>query len=480
MDDTNADRLETSHRSCAEDFADREQRAARWSSVAFIFYGLIATAFFGINTPPFQVADEPIHFMRAAQIADGGFVGTRFAESLADGRTEVTGGGAIDPALARAAAPFNALAFHPELRAKQADWAPNVHWSGARALVSFPTANYPPFFYLPSAAGILAGREFGLSVVQSLYLSRLLTGLAAVALGALAIALAYGAAPWIFTILTLPMSLSLMASASQDALLIACGALAGALLVRGIRRPVSSSGGLLTGLAITLSLVAMARPPFGALALLPLGLLRVPLWRRILTSLVVIIATLAWARIAAVTSLSNFGTIVGANPAAQIQLIRHQPLLAIKAIGATVIVWKAYLAQFIGVLGWMDTLLPYSYYRVATVMLVVAAAAAMLGTKGKPMMSGSYLPVAAGIALASFGVFLVQYVAWTAPGHATVDGIEGCYFLAPALAGATLLPSLGRIRAPRLQTALLMLILAFPIVSLAVTMRAVVLRYYLG
>lgn len=418
--------------------------------------------------------------MRAAQIADGGLVGTRFAQILPDGRAVVTGGGLIDPALGKAAAPFNALMFHPELRAKQADWAPNVHWSGVRTFASFPTANYPPFFYLPSAAGILAGRVFGLSVVQTLYLSRVLTGLAAVAFGALAIALADGAAPWIFTILTLPMSLSLMASASQDALLIPCGALGGAMLARAIRRPVSSSGGLLAGLAITLSLVAMARPPLGALALLPLGLPRVSWWRRTLTSLVVVIVTLAWARIAAVTSLSNFGAFVGANPAAQIELIRHQPLLAVKAIGATMIVWKAYLAQFIGVLGWMDTFLPYSYYRVATVMLVVAAAAAMLGARSKSMTLGNCLPVAAGIGFAALGVFLAQYVTWTAPGHATVEGIEGRYFLAPALAGAALLPALGQIRTPRLKNALLALVWLFPIVSLGVTMRVLVLRYYLG
>ena len=285
---------------------------------AFIIYGLFATALLGLNTPPFQVADEVTHFMRAEQIADGGFIGTRFAQPLPDGRTNLTGGGAIDPALPAAAAPFNRLQFHPELKAKLADWAPDFHWSGNRTLASFANSNYPPFFYLPSAAGIVAGREFGLSVVQTLYLSRLLTGLVAVAIGALAIAIANGAAPWIFTILTLPMPLSLMASASQDALLIACSALAGALLAWGIRQSDSGGGKLLTGLAIPLSLVAMARPPFIALAILPLGLLRVQLWRRLLTSLTVVACTLAWARIAAVTSLTNFGASVGADPTTQI------------------------------------------------------------------------------------------------------------------------------------------------------------------
>ena len=142
--------------------------------------------------------------------------------------------------------------------------------------------------------------------------------------------------------------------------------------------------------------------------------------------------------------------------------------------------WRGYFTEFIGVLGWLDTSLPLSYYRGATVMLVVAAAAVMLGAKGKPMTAGSYLIVAAGIAFAAVGVFLVEYVTWTVPGHPSVEGVEGRYFLAPALVGAALLPSLPRIRAPRLQTALLILIVLFPIITLAVTMRAIVLRYYLG
>lgn len=456
-------------------------RAARRIAAAFVLYGLTATFSFGLNIPPFQNADEPFHFMRAAQIADGEFVGTRFAQALPDGRTELTGGGAIDPALLEAAKPFAAIRFHPEVKAKRADWAPGVHWSDARALESFPTANYPPFFYLPSTAGILAGREFGLSVVQTLYLSRLLTGLAAVALGALAIAIAGGASPWVFTILTLPMSLSLMASASQDALMIACGALAGALLVRGIRSQLGADNRLLAGLSVALSLIAMARPPFAALALLPLGLPQVQLWRRVLACSAVIICTLFWAGIAAATSMSNFGAIVGADPSAQLQMIRHDPFLIIKVIWATITqTWEAKFTDFIGVLGWLDTLLPHAYYVSAAAMLGIAAVAGMLGTTGKRMMPGNYLPVAGGIVLACLAVLMVQYATWTAPGHAVVEGIEGRYFLAPALVAAALLPSLGRIHATRLRAALLALITVFPTISLAVTMHAVVLRYYLG
>ncbi len=96
-----------------------EGLTARWLAVAFVLYGLLATAFLAINMPPFQNPDEPTHFLRAAQVADGGLVGS-----------------------------------------------PN-------------TAIYPPLFYAPSAIGVLAGRVAGMTVVQTLVVSRLLTGMAA-------------------------------------------------------------------------------------------------------------------------------------------------------------------------------------------------------------------------------------------------------------------------------------------------------------
>ena len=86
-----------------------ESLTARWLAAAFVLYGLLATAFLAINMPPFQNPDEPAHFLRAAQVADGGLTGTRFSTTGADGSRQVTAGGWADPALLRAAAPFEAL-----------------------------------------------------------------------------------------------------------------------------------------------------------------------------------------------------------------------------------------------------------------------------------------------------------------------------------------------------------------------------------
>jgi predicted membrane protein DUF2142 len=171
-------------------------------AVAFVLYGLVATAFLAINMPPFQNVDEQNHFLRAAQVADGGLVGSRFS-TRGVGSSPTTAGGWADPAIMTAFAQFDAVRFHSDKRVTQASGEPRVYWSGERMMLSFPnTVNYPPFFYVPSAVGILLGRSAKMTIVQTLEISRVLTGIAAISVGAAAIVCAGGAAVWIFMILT--------------------------------------------------------------------------------------------------------------------------------------------------------------------------------------------------------------------------------------------------------------------------------------
>jgi len=77
------------------------------------------------------------------------------------------------------------------------------------------------------------------------------------------------------------------------------------------------------------------------------------------------------------------------------------------------------------------------------------------------------------------GLFAIQYMTWTVPGRVTVDGVHGRYFLALALVGTGLLPAFGNKRLRQLHDFLMAAVVAFPVVTLAYVMNAVVLRYYL-
>jgi uncharacterized membrane protein len=453
----------------------------RLLAAAFVLYGLVAIAFLAINMPPFQNADEPNHFLRAAQVADGGLAGTRFSTTGADGLSRVTAGGWADPAILTALAPFNAVPFHSDKRVTHANGEPRIYWSGKRVMQGFPnTAIYPPFFYVPSAIGILAGRSAKMTVVETLEVSRVLTGMAAVAVGAAAIVCAGGAAVWIFVILTLPMSLSLIASSSQDGLLLALGALAGALMVRALRWPSGSNWKLLAGLVVTLGLVAMARPPYGALAILPLGLPTVRLRWRILAAVAIAGCIAVWSGIVVATALTNVGEVVGADPVAQMAKLRSDPFLVVRVARGTLVLSRSYLEEFVGQLGWLDVALPRAYHVAARVMLGIAALAAMLGLRGERISVGNCSIITVGLMVSVIGLFAIQYMTWTVPGNLTVDGIQGRYFLPLALVATVLLPAFGDTRLTGLHNILVAAVVAFPVVTLAYVMNAVVHRYYLG
>jgi uncharacterized membrane protein len=76
------------------------------------------------------------------------------------------------------------------------------------------------------------------------------------------------------------------------------------------------------------------------------------------------------------------------------------------------------------------------------------------------MSVGSAAAIAAGLLLSAIGVFAIQYRNWTVPRHATVEGVQGRYFLPLAMAGAGLVPVLGNSRTARLHQALLAAIAA--------------------
>jgi uncharacterized membrane protein len=320
-----------------------------------------------------------------------------------------------------------------------------------------------------------------MTVVQTLVLSRILTGLAALAVGAAAIACAGGSAPLTFALLTLPMSLSLTASTSPDALTIAFAALAGALLARLLRQPNERPPGTLIWFAVALTLIVIARLPYLALALLPLAAMGLRARWRILAVVAIVACAGLWSILTAARSMTNFGAFVGADQAAQMSIIPHDPLVIFKVAKETLShQWFNYLEGFVGRLGWYDTSFPPIYHKTALAMLAVAAAAAILGSRGKRTGTGARCLIVATMLISVAGVFAAVYLDWTPPGELIVAGVQGRYFIPIALAGVGLPPAFGHPRWARAYTILIAMVVAFPIVSLAMIERGVVVRYYLG
>ena len=444
-------------------------------AVSFVFYGIFALAFFAIIIPPFQNPDELAHLARAFQISDGGMVGRRFIEPSSQ-----SAGGNVDPEIFRAELPFSTIRFHTENHVSRVYLDNPIAWSGTTAPEAFPnTANYPPQFYLPAALAIRIGRASGATIVQTVVLARLMTGVVAISIGALAVLWSGAAAPWVFAILTLPMSLSLMSSYSVDALLISGSALAVALYIKMLQAAVPERSRHLLILALLLGLLFMGRPPLGAASILLLLVPGVSIRMRVASFFASATLVLGWAAIVSAKTMTNFAADLGADPARQLALIGHHPGLLISLLLQTAAQDHLRIpVQFVGVLGWLDTVLPPWYYFLSHLGLLAAACATMCCARDWTISPAGRALIACGLIGAVIAIYLIQYLSWTAVGAPTVQGVQGRYFLSIALIAALLLPGFGR-RWYKVSDGLTVIVGIFPVVTLAVAMHAVVTRYYL-
>ena len=397
-------------------------------------------------TPPFQVADEENHFMRALQIADGHLIARRLSDTAA--------GGDLDSAAVYAAHTFDDLKFHPEnkLRAGLFDRIANLQWGVAgKAPASFGnTAIYPAFFYVPASLGIKLGKISGLSILESFYLGRLFTAVCATFLAGLAIAVCAKGRAVLFVILSFPMVLSLFGSVSQDALSLAAGALVVAIWSHYLDRNTDIPLGPRCCAALMLGAIVAARMP-----LIPLfGLMFVPtsaerrpfsrswLSRKDLISCIVGLVPFGFGALGASASKVAFKPDLGVSPAEQLGFLLHHPdaalrvgLLTLENSGAD------YLREMVGVLGWLDTVFSPFYYGWVAVFLVLALGVECLAP-ARALSGLSRLAQCCFVIAAVAGVFGALYLAWTPVGGSAVEGVQGRYLLVPAMFLILALPNL--------------------------------------
>ena len=436
------------------------------AALLYLLFTATGTLLVAPTMPPFQNADEANHLFRADQISHLGLLARR----LPDGEQ----GGWIDAGLPRAAARFAEIPFHVDRKVSRGMYRPEA-WGGL-VPEGFPnTAIYPPSFYLPQAVALAAARAAHRTVLQGVLAARLATAAATILLGTAAIALAGGAGPWLFSLLLLPMSLSLTAAASQDAPLLGCTALAAAIAGR-LRRQGSRAG--LLAATLLLAMVGTARPPYAGFVLVLLAA-QAPLRVRLAAIVAALAAMLAWAL------LNGSHVVLPVSPAAQARWLIEAPWRLFSILPATGRAHgPALLRSFIGEPGWLDVDLPRAYHVLACLIL---AAAFLLGSgtgrrglswsASTPRWRWTEWAGLAGILLAGMGVMLVQYLTWTPTGAPVIEGLQGRYFIPPALMLAAL------VRASPVASGwsaiLCRLVLLFPALGLPVLMHALLQRYYL-
>ncbi len=454
----------------------------RFASICAVVFGLqatIAVLLLSLLVPAFENSDEFNHFDRVDQISRGGLIATRFAGPM-------TSGGLADPGIGKVDQIIGTVRFHPERKVdvSMIGRASAIGWTSADPVTFANTAIYAPMLYAPEVAGAWLGKIAGLSIVHSLMLSRAAGGLSSVAIATLAVAMSGECAPLLMVILTLPMSLSLFASVSQDGAMLALAALSVGLLnrLRTLPKADSAATRALFWLCLCVALLAIGRPAYAPFVIVPLLLSRFSLRMRCLAAGCIICALAAWSISVATYTMINASVDRAVMPSLQLRgLLQHPARIVSLSIntfaGRQGMEGQSYFHEMVGVLGWIDVVLPGWFYRLAGWTLSLAVVGSTV--RRHPLLSrpaSGWLFLAATLACGL--VFLLEYLTWSPVGFPFVDGVQGRYFLPIAVLLPAFLPSRYEVKLATPAAMLHAVLLLFPTLSIVVTVASVVHRYY--
>jgi uncharacterized membrane protein len=459
--------------------------------------------------PPLQAPDEHSHFLHATAVARGILfpqaAGEHAGYELDQGYIAFTSDESV-----------NRVPFHPAEKFDRAaiDRLNSMRVQRAYKLVPNDTAFYFATGYLPQALGIRLAALISDRVMVHLWGARLLNSLVASLLVFVALLIFPPAAPVFFAVSALPMSLFLINSASQDALLIAFSILFSAFCLRllctapqyldGQERALHDEPRFWAACALSVVLfLAFGRVPYLALLIIPATILLLADWRRYVVFagagsgavIVVWFAHFAYAR--------EFGSLFvhpGAAIGPQWRGVLAHPLTFLKALGRTMT--SSVPDGIVGVLGWLDTPLPWFVYPVAWCVFAFSIAATAFGfltsKVRSPLMAmpwrGPLLVLSAIVAVgtAALLIGLLTYLHAAPVDAETNVPLQGRYFieLLPALVGLILAPLLSKNLSIEITgwrragsavecTSLLLLLVAL-IASFTVLQTALLDRYYVG
>jgi uncharacterized membrane protein len=361
--------------------------------------------------------------------------------------------------------------------------------------------------YLPQAAGIRLAALISDRMMVHLIGARLMNCLVASGLIVLAIIIFPPAIPIIIAVSALPMSLFLISSASQDALLIAWSILLAAVCLRLM---CSTEDGpkwqrprwLAVSASTVVLLLGLGRPPYVVFAAIPaIGLVLLD-WRRhtaFSIALVFAVLGLLTLHFAYLRFLDMLFVVPEADYSAQIQSIITDPTVFLRAL------WTALASRIpketIGIIGWGDAPLPAEAYPVARYLFAVSVVTTVIAFANSKFRSSAmdqlyaqlvYVFISAGVVISSMLLLTLGVYLNSISVGANVVPIHGRYFVEflPVFLCGVLTPFLADrlwVRFPRLAGSRLsgavncvsILLLAGMVASFATICLTIIDRYYL-
>jgi len=418
---------------------------------------LVFGVFFIFATPPFQAPDECNHYLRAYQLSELTVVGEK---------QNGTSGGMVPVAIYEEAHRFDGMPFHPGVKTSAATIVDRVRHSvrfgsaamQARMFGDFPnTVRYSPAPYVPQVVAIWAARGLRLTIVESLYLSRVACFASAFLLTWLALRLLPGALAWSMAALALlPTGLFVTSMASPDAFIISVAYLTAALAVHLRTRPANSPW--------TMSLVVTAVICVAGLALSKVAYFLIPGalavgafhwmtgWPRRMVWLAAVVGVSLLLDVSWLALIESIRTPPrndpGIDSSAQFQLVLHHPMVFVRAVQFDVSHRALrYYDSFIDTLGYLDVAPARWVTTALTALAIFFGMTRSSDELGSPFSGIERAILVTLAAVTVVATMLLQYLDWVTVGALDLRGVlQGRHYYPVA---ALLLLVLPRMPLPR-------------------------------
>ncbi len=396
----------------------------------FIVFLFVSSSILSTVIPPFQSPDEFEHITRAYLLGRGEFV--------LEAPVGQSSGGGIDSGLNQYMEQYANLPFNPDrkLSKTEIDKAKQVQWTDeSQFRPALGMAYYFPAIYAVHALGLYAGKYLDLSVDTSYRLTRivLLVATCLILYGAF---LLFSPSALTLALLMIPMSLFQFSSASLDGIATAIAI----FLMSGFMR-ISIDGERSSLTIFVLMLLGWLLIALSRLQLFPMVLLLIVSavfhMRRPLYLLWIGFAAafvLGW-QVVMMKTIVDGRVKLGASSGEIVLHYVQNPMALLEVISATLTNgdrMRGFFSSFFGLLGWLDTPFKGREY-IYLLAIVVAVFVLSVNFKGA-WQAWRRTVLLLIVALAAIGiVFFAMLVTWTPHPASLIDGVQGRYFLIPAV-----------------------------------------------
>ena len=438
---------------------------------------VISCSVLSVIIPPMQSPDEGAHIMTAYMLSRGVVVLDR-PEDRVEGKAS---SGYLDSGLLYFTAGYWYLLAEKrdsKLSSKRASSLDDIKWSGDS--VFFPLVGfYFPAVYFPQALGLWVGERLNLTINHSYKLARAFS-LCAIALLLYAAFNIYPPNPLVLALLAMPMTMFQMSSASLDGVATALTVFSIAAFLKITTNKDGTSAWVQYAFPLAVAVLASARAhALPILILLTATFFYTKNRGAQLLSAVAGLFILGWTIFAHKTngellslgeSRSNIIAFYLSNPGEFFHVV-WQTLVD---DGVRTSYWKS----FIGVLGWLDTSFLDGQYTLFSLFLLIIA----LMTISFKDIRGEWLQRLLLFSVFAISVLLIFFsllVTWTPHPAKIIEGIQGRYFLIPAIFLAYGIAGKVGLSGEFRRSAATFVLSLFFMFSLCATVNILIDRYYL-